>query len=49
MELKKQGVEVNPYYQNYVTQIVDYTKNMIKNYMHMRVYRQELDDVENIY
>ena len=49
MEIKKQGVSVNPYYQKFVTEIIQNTKDMIKNHMHMRVYKQELADAENIY
>lgn len=49
IEIKKQGAIVNPYYQNFVTEIIQNTKDMIKNHMHMRVYKQELVDAENIY
>lgn len=49
MELKKQGVEVNPHYQNFVKEVVDYTKNLILTEKHKRVFKEELNDVENIY
>lgn len=49
IEIKKQGAIVNLYYQNFVTEIIQNTKDMIKNHMHMRVYKQELADAENIY
>lgn len=49
IEIKKQGAIVNPYYQNFVTEIIQNAKDMIKNHMHMRVYKQELADAENIY
>lgn len=49
LELKKQGVEVNPYYQNFVKEIIDYTKEMILNHKHKRISKIDLNDVENIY
>lgn len=47
--IKAQGIEVNDEYQEYVHRIVDCTKNLILQYRHKRVPKEDLQDVENIY
>lgn len=49
MELKKQGIEVNTHYQNYVKKIIDCTKNIILTHKRRHVAKIDLNDVENIY
>ena len=48
-ELDRQGAQVNPYYKEYIRGIVTKTKSLLVAQKKQRVYKEELNDYENIY